>query len=557
VPDPPNENAFVPGENAAPATLPGGASAVSPSWRQRRRAKKARRSKFRRWTTRGVLALILCLVIFVGAVVGFTIYRIDQIGRVKVIGLNKVRGGIENILLVGSTSRCAIEQSSKFERFRKECLEGINGVNSDVIMILRLNPNDHRVSLLSIPRDTFVPDARVIPPGTPAPKIGAGGFYNKVDAALADGPDQLVRAIEEDLGIPINHYVVLNFGSFTNIVDALGGLDMYFPTQLKDMDGLLQTKTGCQHINGTEALEIVRARHLYYQYDYKTKAWRDYDGSGDLGRIERVHIFLRVLADSVKRRGLGDLATDESLLAAVAPQLTVDTTLGDEEMLDLLRDFHSVSVGAVPEYTVPIVVDTQSYMYKGFGYGDVVFPTEPQDEQTIDAFMGTSPPGLKLHSSGITVSVVDGTGSARATAAVASELRALGYRVIASGAQTPVGPISETTVVYGTGHLQQAEKVLSDVSGTVSLGHGATLGGADVTVVTGSDLAVASAHPVHASSPAHGSRSARKSSPAKTTSTTTTTTTPGTDGGVLGSPTAATRSIPPYDPRACPTSKTG
>ena len=248
----------------------GGAGRLT--WRQRRRAKKARRSKLRRWTTRGVLALVACIVIFAGTVVGITIYRVDEIGRVAVPNLFKSTGGVENILMVGSTSRCAVKPAKNVERFVKECEQGINGVNSDVIMILRLDSNNHRVSLLSMPRDTFVPNAR------------AGGLYNRVDAALADGPGQLVQAIEQDFGIPINHYVVLNFGSFTDIVDALGGIDMYFPTQLKDMDGLLQTKTGCQHINGTEALELVRARHVYYGYDAKTQTWLNYDGSGDLGR---------------------------------------------------------------------------------------------------------------------------------------------------------------------------------------------------------------------------------------------------------------------------------
>ena len=148
------------------------------------------------------------------------------------------------------------------------------------------------------------------------------------------------------------------------------------------------------------------------------------------------------------RRGLGNIATDESLLAAVAPQLTVDTTLGVHEMLDMLETFHSVSISDVPEYTTPIVVDTQLYMYKGYPYGDVVFPTQPQDLQTVDAFMGENPPGLSLRPGSITVSVVDGTGSATATAAVVAKLHALGYHVVDTGSQTPVGPISETTVEY-------------------------------------------------------------------------------------------------------------
>jgi hypothetical protein len=298
-------------------------------------------------------------------------------------------------------------------------------------------------------------------------------------------------------------------------------------------------------------LALVRARHLYYGYDRKTKTWIGYDGSGDLGRIVRDHLFLRVLASTVKKQGLSNPLTDESLLGAVAPFLTVDTTFGDGEMLSLIRTFHSVGVNNVPEFTAPIIEDTQTYMYKGYDYGDVVFPTEPQDLQTISAFMGETPAGLKLHPDRITVSVIDGTGSASATAAVVGKLRALGYRVVATGSQTPVGPISETTVEYPSrAHLNQAEKVLSDLSGTVAMAHDATLGHADVTIVTGSDLAVTSARPEHSSPPV---KSSSTTSSTIAVTTTTIATTPNSDGGALATPTSATGAIPRYDPRACPT----
>jgi LCP family protein required for cell wall assembly len=502
-----------------------------------------------------VIALVLCVVLLVGAAVGLTIYRLNEIGRVNVPNLTQVKGGVEDILLVGSTSRCAVKPAKSFEVYVHECESGVNGVNSDVIMIIRLNSNDHRASLLSIPRDTFVPDARI---------NGTQHWSNKVDSALADGPGQLVQAIEEDFGIPINHYVVLNFESFADIVNALGGVNMYFPTQVMDMDGLRQMRTGCQHIGGIEALALVRARHVYYSYDRKTGTWRGYDGSGDLGRIVRDHLFLRVLASTVKQHGLGNPVTDEQLLGAVAPFLTVDTTLGIGEMRSLLSTFSSLGVNSVPLYTAPIIVDTQPYMYKGLPYGDVVFPSEPQDQQTINAFLGEDPAGLKLHANAITVSVVDGTGSPATTARVASKLRALGYRVVATGSQTPVGPISETTIEYpSAAHLVQAEKVISALSGTVVMARAATLGHADVTVVTGSDLAVASAHPARSSNQAKsGPTKSGPTTPSTITTTTTTTvtattattaTTPNSDGGALTAPTAATSAIPHYDPRACPT----
>ena len=114
-------------------------------------------------------------------------------------------------------------------------------------------PGHPPLSILSIPRDLFVPNAR---------KEGA----NKIDAALYEGPDQLIAAIEEDFGIPIQHFVELNFDSFINVVNALGGIKMYFPEPVYDAySGLNIQTTGCIALNGTQALQVVRARHLQYK----------------------------------------------------------------------------------------------------------------------------------------------------------------------------------------------------------------------------------------------------------------------------------------------------
>ena len=202
-------------------------------------AQKPVRSKRRKRTIRGLIALAVLIVVVVG---GSAIYVEVEIGHIKTVKVKVTpqTGPADDILLVGSTSRCAVTSSAQVKLFHLECLDGVNGVNSDVIMILRLQPG-RTPTLLSIPRDTFVPDAR------------AGGLYNKVDAALADGPNQLVDAIQQDFGIPINHYVVLNFGTFEGIVNALGGISMYFPTTLRDYDSFLSIdRTGCVHINGVE-----------------------------------------------------------------------------------------------------------------------------------------------------------------------------------------------------------------------------------------------------------------------------------------------------------------
>lgn len=482
----------------------------------------------------------------VGSIVGFAVYEVGRIHRVAVPNLVKVpASGVQNILLVGSTDRCAVTSNNKnLKAFENECLAGVDGINSDIVMILHLDPGTHTASLLSIPRDTFVPDAR-------ADGLiycdDAGGCSDKIDAALADGPAQLVQVIHNDFGIDINHYIVLNFQTFTDIVTTLGGISMRFPTAVQDLEENppLNVRAGvCVHISGLEALALVRSRHMYYDYSKKQHRFLYYDGSGDLGRITRVHEFLRALAQELQARGLGNPATDASLLNAVAPDLTVESTFGTSAMLGLIREFHAIGVGSIPEYTLPVLVDPNTYVYKGSsGYGDVVFPTEPQDQQTIETFLGTSTAKVPAAKS-VTVSVLDGTGGTTGTPTAAA-LRADGYSVLGTGATPSVGSISETIVTYRAGQLAQGEAVIASLEGAAVLAQGSTFDGADVTVTTGSDLAVAPPASVTADFHGAGLNTAAPSLAAPVEAVL------DALSSSLGTPTAAQGAIPWYDPRPC------
>ena len=127
--------------------------------------------------------LLLVLVLIAGAAAGYGWYLNHEIHRIDLKNLTSapVKGddaGTENILMIGSTDRCALKVQNPAYGL---CSQGVNGVNSDVVMILHLNPANHSLSILSIPRDLFVPNAR---------SDGA----NKIDAALYQGPDQLIDA---------------------------------------------------------------------------------------------------------------------------------------------------------------------------------------------------------------------------------------------------------------------------------------------------------------------------------------------------------------------------
>lgn len=478
----------------------------------------------------GVVAVAV-VVVLAGVGFGYAEYRSHQITHIKVNGLVAIPpSGAQNIVLVGSTSRCALKQQNKAFGL---CSQGVTGVNSDVVMILHLDPNKKTAAILSIPRDLFVPNART---------DGA----NKIDAALVEGPQQLVSAIEADFGIPINHYVELNFDSFQGVVNALGGLRMYFPEPVYDaFSGLNVPTAGCHPLNGFQALAVVRSRHLQYKGPGVTSTnhadWPQ-DPQSDLSRIRRDHEFLRVLASAVSKRGLSNPLTDNALLGAVAPQLQVDSSFSLGSMFGLVLTFHGIDTTKAPQLTLSVVVlSSLNYYYRGYDYGNVELTSQPNDMQAISGFLGlgsnrNTMTGKPLPSpSSVTVSVLNGTGRTGQAGQTASALRALGFNTVGEGDSPATGSLAETMVYYSSpSHLAAAEQVLHSLSGAATLGKGPTADGAEVTVVTGSNFSVAT--------PPSGTRS----SPGGSSSSTAT-----SAAAALAAPTTPTQPLAQFDPRSC------
>ena len=498
----------------------------------------------------GTLALVIVLI--AGAVAGYAWYLNHEIHRIDLKNLTSapVKGddaGTENILMIGSTDRCALKVQNPAYGL---CSQGVNGVNSDVVMILHLNPVSHSVSILSIPRDLFVPNAR---------SDGA----NKIDAALYQGPDQLIAAIEDDFGIPIQHFVELNFDSFINVVQALGGIKMYFPEPVYDAySGLNIQTTGCIQLNGTQALQVVRARHVQYKGPGVTTDDPTYwpqEAQSDIARIRRDHEFLRVLATAVKAKGLSNPITDQQLIAGVAGQLTVDSGFSASAMINLVLTYHDVDVNSAPQLTVPVAVDQfGSYEYQGGSYGDVEFPAQPQDHNTVDQFLGLKSSNDDTYSGGtlpspstVTVSVLNGSGAYNQATDTAQSLQALGFHIGTIGDSPPVGHEAETVVYYASktpAQLAAAQAVANSMSGAVIMGLDPTQvkSGSQVTVVTGTDFTVNAPPATTTTTPAG----------AATPSTTTTTGNTGTSGntgnsGAFQAPTPSVEALAPWDPRAC------
>ncbi len=498
-------------------------------------------------------SLALVFVLLVGAVAGYGWYLNREIHHINLKNLTSapVKGddvGTENILMIGSTDRCALKVQNPAYGL---CSQGVNGVNSDVVMILHLNPTNHSLSILSIPRDLFVPNAR-------------SGGANKIDAALYQGPDQLIAAIEKDFGIPIQHFVELNFDSFINVVQALGGIKMYFPEPVYDAySGLNIQTTGCLSLNGTQALQVVRARHVQYKGPGVTTDDPTYwpqEAQSDIARIRRDHEFLRVLASAVKAKGLSNPLTDQQLVSGVVGQLTVDSGFSASDMINLVLGYHNVDAGTAPQLTVPVSVDQfGNYVYQGGSYGDIEFPAQPQDHNAVDQFLGLKSANEDTYSGGalpapsdVTVSVLNGSGVSNQATTTSQSLQALGFHIGTIGDSPPVGREAETVVYYAAktaADLAAAQTVANSMTGAVIMAMDPTQvkAGSQVTVVTGTDFSV---------NPPPAAPTTSTTAATGVTAPSTTTTTSGGSGntgnsGAFQAPTPTVEALQPWDPRSC------
>ena len=161
------------------------------------------------------------------------------------------------------------------------------GERSDTIMVAHIDPDTETGLLVSFPRDLWVE----IP----------GRGEAKLNSAFNDGPQVVVETITQNFGIPINHYLEIDFAGFRNLVNAIGTVPIYFPTPARDFQtGLAIDAAGCHRLDGETALKYARSRE--YEYVGEDGDWEK-DGTADLGRIRRQQYFIRSLANEAVKSG--------------------------------------------------------------------------------------------------------------------------------------------------------------------------------------------------------------------------------------------------------------
>lgn len=215
-----------------------------------------------------------------------------------------------NILILGVkvlTSDIADDHPDQVRLGYHSLVNSFDGL-TDTMLLLRFDPATKRVILLSIPRDTRLPI-----PGYSVQKINAANSLG--------GPALSARTTSELLnGVGIDRYVTLNVQGVQALIDALGGVTVHVPKDMKYRDDsqhfYVNLKAGRQHLDGDQALQLLRFR---------------YDENGDLGRIQRQQMVIRALSEQALNPAT--VARLPQILSII--QSHIDTNLSVEELVAL------------------------------------------------------------------------------------------------------------------------------------------------------------------------------------------------------------------------------
>ncbi|WTL50855.1 LCP family protein [Streptomyces sp. NBC_01497] len=439
-----------------------------------------------RWGMRLATTLSV-LVLGAGGIGHAVVTSLDSgIGRVDPFKDMKNRpapGHGMNLLLVGTDGRSTISAADK----RKYRLGGAPCHCTDTIMLVHLAEGGKRASVVSLPRDSYT---RL--PSHPAGSTGGarGTHPAKLNAAYAEGgPNLTVRTVESMTGVKVDHYLEVDFTSFMKTVDALGGVQICTPRLLKDPNTGLDLTPGTHRLNGGQALQYVRSRHI------------EGDGSADLGRMQRQQRF--VAAMMARATGSGVLLNPvrfKGVVSAALDSVRADAGFGAGQLLALGEAMRGFSLSSSEFASVPLT--THGVDLKGVGSAVTWDPVKAKDlfrKLRADEPLAPPHPGaaparqratvVDVPPSQVRVQVYNGTQSDGLGMRVDDALKATGFDTTRQPETKPALKAARTLVEYDPRWDRSARSLAAALPGSrlrAVKGQGRTLrvvAGADFTKV--------------------------------------------------------------------------
>jgi LCP family protein required for cell wall assembly len=384
----------------------------------------------------------------------------------SVLDSESAPGEPQNILLVGVDDGSGLSAGDPVLRGRSKSL------NTDTIMVLRVDPKSDRAALLSFPRDLWVPIAGTTQKG-------------KINSAMAlGGPERLVQTIQQNFDIKINHFVMLDLAGFRNLVSAVDGVPIYFPWSARDQkSGFEQDETGCVTLDPEQALAYVRSRYFEI-YDEATRRWVS-DPASDLGRINRQQRFIKAALRRAIAKGVRNPFTMNQLIQVGQQSVTLDDQLTTQDIVDLGVQFRDFDPEQLDLYTPPA---RGGYA----GAASVLFLDDAGAQPIFDIFRGVDSAADVIPT--VRVEVRNGTGQSGQGRTVLNDLADRGFVAVRSSDARDFR-FPGTVILYAPGQQVAAANVARFVDGNPTFQEDSTLTDASVALVTGSDFTSIRAEP--------------------------------------------------------------
>ncbi len=305
---------------------------------------------------------------------------------------------------------------------------------SDSIMLVRVDPKTKQVWMISIPRDMRAQ----IP----------GHGYAKINSAYALGKEQLaIDSVEELAGVPINHFMAIDFSGFEKVVNAMDGVWIDVPVEINDKqadrskgDRASHIDAGYQRLDGAHALTFVRARHQFADQDFS--------------RMKNQQSFAKAIAEQIATKT--SVAKTPRIVSAVAPHISTDMSL-----MEMMRTAQALKgAGSDNVYTTTL---------PGKWRSPFIWPDEASKDEIMAKFEAGEPFKKKPRASGdesstttasaaptvskakkpseITVTVRNGAGIVGSAKQAASILKARAFKVKDVG-NTNQFVYKKTLVIY-------------------------------------------------------------------------------------------------------------
>lgn len=246
--------------------------------------------------------------------------------------------GLDVVVVVGSDSRQDLESTEGFGEFE--------GQRADVVMVMiRDRDAGGETAIMSIPRDLYVDHV-------------CGEGSQRVNETLdgcgdINGPTVLVETVEELIGLPVDHFAMVDLAGFQEAVDAMGGYEICVKNPVRDSRAKLDLPAGCTLAGGQQTLAWLRSRHTQ---ELTADGWRTMQGASDLQRNERQREFMISMISRV-----ADFSNPQDILGiaqAVAPFVTVDANLSLMNAVGLASTLKGLNDGQLVELEIPVADHT-------------------------------------------------------------------------------------------------------------------------------------------------------------------------------------------------------